>query len=84
MDSLNLVSLIINICSRLGGGGECETSVCVMGGERGGCEVPQGGFDENVCVCTSTQEPSLITVKAILILDNDGKRIICKVRWMVG
>jgi len=29
-------------------------------------------------VCTSTQEPSLITVKAILILDNDGKRIICK------
>ena len=33
-----------------------------------------------VCVCTSTQEPSLITVKAILILDNDGKRIICKVR----
>ena len=27
----------------------------------------------------SLQEPSLLTVKAILILDNDGKRIVCKV-----
>lgn len=26
-----------------------------------------------------TQEPSLITVKGLLILDNDGQRIVCKV-----
>lgn len=35
------------------------------------------------CNCMSSwialQEPSLITVKAVLILDNDGKRIIAKV-----
>ena len=30
-------------------------------------------------VCTIFQEPSLATVHGILILDNDGKRIQCKV-----
>ena len=42
-----------------------------------------GNQARGVCVLTSTQEPSLVTIKAVLILDNDGKRIICKVRWMV-
>lgn len=33
-------------------------------------------------VALSPQEPSLYTVKAVIILDNDGERLFAKVRGM--
>lgn len=40
-----------------------------------------GGSLRTEGVFVSLQEPSLYTVKAILILDNDGDRLFAKVRF---
>lgn len=45
-----------------------------------GCPCPQEGDGSKVTVAVSPQEPSLYTVKAVIILDNDGDRLFAKVR----
>uniref|UniRef100_A0A8C3PR82 Uncharacterized protein n=1 Tax=Calidris pygmaea TaxID=425635 RepID=A0A8C3PR82_9CHAR len=45
-----------------------------------GCPCPRAGGDSGVTVALSPQEPSLYTVKAVIILDNDGDRLFVKVR----
>lgn len=50
----------------------------------GGCPCPQEWGGSRVTVAVSPQEPSLYTVKAVIILDNDGDRLFAKVRGTGG
>lgn len=68
----------MSISNQVGTGDTQRTPVGL--GEVSGLPVVAGAFrTEGMFI--SLQEPSLYTVKAILILDNDGDRLFAKVRF---